>query len=281
MAYDLYLSYSGRKTYQICPLRYHFSYILKDKTGRDPRRAMLGNVIGKVFEWFYDRRVWGTVDPTFTAVSYIDDATRVIFEQEKFDAASDPAFCSLLRQDLLKYVPEGVEVIRNHELISTNSQAELNLEVEYTSAKHGMTLKIGGRTDFSHLKGDKTVWLMDGKASKHREKYVDAEQLIWYAVQHYLKYHVAPVRLGFIFWCFPEDPIKWISYDNNAIRASLDRTFEVAKKIQLKQFDPTPSGECHKCDFLNKCEEGQRHLAKRKVETGGRIESSIFDLESV
>jgi hypothetical protein len=92
---------------------------------------------------------------------------------------------------------------------------------------------------------------------------------------------VAPVRLGFIFWCFPEDPIKWISYDNNAIRASLDRTFEVAKKIQLKQFDPTPSGECHKCDFLNKCEEGQRHLAKRKVETGGRIESSIFDLESV
>jgi hypothetical protein len=242
---------------------------------------MLGNVIGKVFEWFYDRRAWGTADPTFTTVSFIDDATRVIFEQEKFDPSSDPAFCTLLKQDLLKYVPEGVEIIRNNELISTNTQSELDLTVEYTSPKHEMTLKIGGRADFFHLKGEKTVWLMDGKASKHREKYVDSEQLIWYAVQHYLKYHVAPVRLGFMFWCFPEDPIKWIAYDNNAMRASLDTTFEVAKKIQLKMFDAAPSGECHRCDYANKCDDGQKYLAKRKVETGGRIDSSIFDLESV
>ena len=281
MAYDLYLSYSGRRSYMICPRKYHFMYILKESARKDPRKALLGNIIGKVFQWFYERRAWATADPVFTTMSYIDGATRVIFEQEKFDAATDPAFCTLLRQDLLKYVPQGVEIIRSNELLSAQSTAELDLAVEYSSVKHGMTLKIGGRSDFTHVKSEKNIWLMDGKASKHREKYVDAEQLIWYAVQHFLKYHIAPTRLGFMFWCFPEDPIKWISYDNAAIRGSLDKTFEVAKKIQLKQFEATPSGECHRCDFASKCDDGQRYLAKRKVETGGRIESSIFDLEQV
>ena len=277
------MSYSGRKTYMTCPRKYHFGYILKDKTRGDPRKAMLGNVIGKVFEWFYTRRAWGTSDPVSTTVSYIDDAMRVIFDQEKFDSSLDPAFCLLLRQDLLKYVPEGVETIRKFELLTPRSHAEVDLSVEYTSPKHEMTLKIGGRSDFIHGKSESEVWLMDGKASKHREKYVDSEQLIWYAVQHYIKYHIAPVRLGFMFWCFPEDPINWIAYDNNAMRASLDKTFEVAKKIQLKQFDATPSGECHRCDFSNKCDDGQRYLAKRKVETGSRIEieNSILSIESV
>jgi hypothetical protein len=281
MSYDIYLSYSGRRTYMTCPRKYHFSYILKDRTRGDPRKTMLGNVIGKVFEWFYDRRAWGTSDPVATTVSYIDDATRVIFAQEKFDGDMDPAFCTLLRQDLHKYVPEGVEIIRQNELLTPRSKAEVDLTVEYANPKYELTLKIGGRSDFIHGKTEAEVWLMDGKASKHREKYVDSEQLIWYAVQHYIKFHVAPTRLGFMFWCFPEDPIKWIAYDNAAMRASLDKTFEVAKKIHLKQFDATPSGECHRCDFNGKCDDGQRYLAKRKVETGGRIENSMFDLEQV
>jgi len=278
---DVYLSYSGRKSYLTCPKKYHFSYILKDRTRGDRRSSFLGSIIGKVFEWFYTRRAWATTDPTETVVSYIDDATRVIFEEEQFDAAADPAFCTMLRQELFKVVPDGVEIIRNHKLVSPMSRAEVDLTVEYTSATYGMSVKIGGRSDFIHGTNESDVWLIDGKASKHREKYVDSEQLIWYAVQHYIKYHVAPTRLGFMFWCFPADPIKWIAYDNAAMRASIKETFGVAKKIQLKQFEATPSDECPRCDFRDKCEEGQRYIVKKKVEAGGRIENSIFDLESV
>src|SRR5512135_2229385 len=281
MRYDLYLSYSGRKSYLTCPKKYHYSYILKDRTRGDRRGSFLGSIIRKVFEWFYTRRAWATADPVATTVSYIDDATKLIFDNEKFDPVTDPAFCNLLRQDLYKYVPTGVEIIRGNGLLSAQSQAESDLTILYTSQKYGLTLKIGGRSDFTHVKGEKDIWLMDGKASKHREKYVDSEQLIWYAVQHYVKYHIAPTRIGFMFWCFPEDPIKWVAYDNNAMRASIEKTFEVAKKIHLQQFDATPSGECHRCDYNTKCEDGQKYLAKRKVETGGRIENSIFDLEQV
>jgi hypothetical protein len=281
MGYDLYLSYSGRKSYMTCPKKYHFMYVLRDKTRGDRRNTFFGSIIGKVYEWFYSRRAWATADPVATVVSYVEDATRSVYEKEDFDPVTDPAFVNLLQQDLRKYVPEGVEIIRKHGLLSAQSLVEADLTIEYTSPKHGLNLKIGGRSDFTHVKGDKDTWLLDGKASKHKEKYADSEQLIWYAIQHYLKYHIAPSRLGFIFWCFPEDPVKWIAYDNNVMRASLDKTFEVAKKIHLKQFDATPSGECHRCDFITKCEDGQKYLAKRKVETGGRIENSIFDLEQV
>ncbi len=280
MGFDLYLSYSGRLSYLTCPKKYHFQYILKEKVFRDRRSSFLGSIIGKVYEWFYTRRAWATKDPVATVSSYVEDATRVIFEHEGFDPVSDPAFVSMLRADLRRYVPPGVEIIRNHGLLTPHSRAESDLSVEYTSPKHGLTIKLGGRSDFLHG-GPDGVRLLDGKASKHKDKYVDAEQLIFYAVQHYLKYHVAPIQLGFIFWCFPEDPVKWISYDNSAIRASLDKTFEVANKIHLKQFEATPSVDCQKCDFRPICEDGQKHVVKRKVETGSRIENSIFDIESM
>ena len=284
MSYSLYLSYSGRKYYLTCPRKYYYSYILKDRTRiGDVRGAFLGSILGKVFEWFYTRKAWATVDPVITTNSYVSEAMSDILTREGFDKIQDPAFYTMLCQDVNKYVPEGIEIIRKNGLLSPQSRAETDLTVEYTSPKHEMTIKIGGRSDFLHGHSDKDIWLMDGKASKHRDKYVDSEQLIWYANQHFIKYHIAPTRLGFIFWCFPEDPIKWIEYDNNMMRASLDKTFEVAKKILLKQFDPTPTKECHLCDYREKCEDGAKYLAKRKVEAGERIdiENSLFLLERV
>jgi len=186
----------------------------------------------------------------------------------------------MTRQDMLLYIPPGVETIRKLGLLTVNSRAEVDLTVLYGNDKYGMSIKLGGRADFIHSPDMRDVSIVDGKASKHREKYVDAEQLIWYAVQHYIKYRVAPTKIGFLFWSFPDDPIKWVAYDSQAMRASVDQTFDVAKKIQLKSFDATPSGECHRCSYKDKCEEGRKHIAHRRKETGGGyIENSMFDLE--
>jgi hypothetical protein len=144
-----------------------------------------------------------------------------------------------------------------------------------------MTVKLGGRADFIHGTGRENLWIIDGKASKHREKYVDSEQLIWYGVQHYVKFHAFPNRLGFLFWSFPADPVSWIEFGPDDMRKSVDKTFEVAKKIRLKQFEATPTSECYRCDYKDRCDDGKRWIANRKMETGGRIESSIFDPEIV
>jgi len=236
-------------------------------------------MIGKVFEWFYNNRIWATSDPLQKLTSLIDPAMENVYQHEKFDPRSDPAFSHSLRQELFLYVPEGLEIIRKNGFLTVSSRAEVDLTVVHRSEKHDFTVKLGGRADFIHGSNKEDISILDGKASKHREKFVDAEQLIWYATQHYLKYHVAPVKLGFIFWCFPQDPLKWIEYDNQAIRASLDKTIEVSKKIILRQFEAKPSGECHHCDYRGKCDEGKIFLAKKKAEN--RIESSIFDIERV
>lgn len=277
--YSLYLSYSGRKSYLTCPRQYHFRYIIKDKTRGDVRGSIFGSAIGKVFQWFYDRKLWAEPNPIHSCLSLIDEALDSVLQYEKIDLSSYPEFRSETRRDMVEFVPSGVETIKKLGLLTVNSRAEVDLTVLYGNEKYGFSLKIGGRTDFIHSTDPLDVTIIDGKASKHREKYVDAEQLIWYAVQHYIKYRVAPTRIGFVFWAFPEDPVKWISYDSQAMRASVDQTFDVANKILHESFDATPSGECHRCNFRDKCEEGRKYLAHRRKETGGYIDNSMFDFD--
>lgn len=281
MSYDLYLSYSGRKAYLTCPRMYQHRYPLKTKVVRDPRTSFFGSTIGKVFEWFYARRLWADPDPVRAALGVVSEAVRFVLEDEGFHRSSDSAYVDNMEAEVRELVPSAVETVRAHRLLAPNSHAELELRTTYRSEKHGLTLRLGGRADFAHYHSPQDVWILDGKGSRHREKYVDSEQVIWYATQHFLKFHVAPTRIGFIYWRFPQDPVQWVDYGDQAIRDCLDMTFDVAKKIKLELFDPKPSSECHGCDYKGLCEEGTKYLAERKVASGGRIESSIFDLDQV
>lgn len=280
-SYSLYLSYSGRKAYLDCPRLYQHRYVLKTKVVRDPKTSFFGSMIGKVFEWFYEEAVWAKPDPIAAASSMIPRAVKFVLEDEGFARTQDPGYVSNVESDLEELVPKAVEAIRVHKLLSPNSRAELNLTVNYASPKHGFEIRMGGRTDFVHYLTPENVWILDGKGSRHREKYVDTEQVVWYAVQHYIKYGVAPSRIGFIYWRFPDDPVQWVDYGEQSMRDCIDKTFDVVKRIRLKMFDPKPSSECHKCDYRSFCPDGERYVAERRVESGGRIESTIFDLDTV
>lgn len=279
--YDIYLSYSGRKSYLTCPKMYEFRYIKKEKGIKEPRDSMFGTAIGKVFEWFYERKSWSSPDPVSVVMSSIQDAIDWTFQHEKFEPLTDPGYVSMLRQDLNHYVPLSLEVIKKQGFLTVNSRAEDDLTVMYRNDKHDITIKMGGRADFIHGKDKLDIWIVDGKGSKHREKYVDSDQLIWYAVQFYLRYHVAPTKLGFLFYKFPDDPVKWIAYDDQAMRDLVEKTCDVAVKIKLKVFGATPSGECHRCDYRDRCDDGQKYRAQRRKETGGRIDGSVFEIERV
>lgn len=279
MSYLMYLSYTGRKTYLSCPYKYWFRYVKKQEAMDDPRKALFGMAMGKVFEWFYNKKFWADSNPENKCLEAADLAIDDVCDEKRFDTSINHEFVAELRGDLRKLIPSIVKTIREHRLLNSGSRSEVDLTVVHTSKQHGLTLKIGGRSDFVH--GPIPVWIVDGKGSVHREKYVDAEQLIWYAVQHYLKYHVAPDRLGFLHYRFPDDPIQWIVYDEKAMRSNLKKTFDTAILIKNEAFDAKPSGECHRCEFHMFCQDGTKYLASRRVANGGRVESSIFDLESV
>jgi len=279
MKSDLYLSYSGRKTYLSCPKKYKFIYIDEVEIKKDPSTSFYGSIIGTLFEWFYERNVWKDNDPIKTLRNLIHSATDTVLKKEEYERDEDPTYIKTVEDDVYNDIPGGIETIRFHRLLSPNSQTELNLNVTYKHPDHDLVLRIGGRSDFVHYFDESDVWILDGKGSRHREKFADPEQLIWYAVQHYIKYHIAPTRLGFIFWRFPDNPIQWVDYDESSMRSSLNVTFDVAKKITLKVFNPKTSKECYGCSFVNMCEDGREFVSEMK--RSNRITDSIFDLDEL
>jgi len=280
MYYDLSLSYSGRKIYLKCPKQYQFKYILKDSAVFDTKNTLFGSIIGKLFEWFYEKQVWKSSNPSDLLLSMKAEAIELVYLKNDYFKGSDSSLELRIESDLIKYVPLGVETIKNQGLLTTNSKSELDLTIFYKT-KDDLVLKIVGIADFVHYNNASDIWIMDGKAYKQREKYVDADQLMWYATLHYLKYGVAPSRIGFIYWLHPENPISYISYDSDSMRLLLQDTINTCKDILNKKFDARPSGECHRCAYKPKCEEGLWHIAKRRHESGGHLENSIFDFEDV
>jgi hypothetical protein len=273
-----YFSYSGYRSYVTCPRKYYFQYVAREPVLRDPKPSLFGSIIGKVFEWFYEDRLWADPDPVSAACAKIGRATDSVCRKEGFVLGSDPAFAASLKSDLEKFVPAGVETVRSHRLLSENSHAEVDLTV--TTSKDGTALRLGKRADFIHWMPGGS-WILDGKGSAKRHQYADPDQLVWYALLHYLKYGFSPSRLGFIFWRFPDDPVQWIDYDASSLRSVHSRAFQVAEKVRLQVFDPVPSTSCKVCDFRSKCDVGTRHVAELRVKSAGRIESSIFDLDFI
>lgn len=277
MRYDLYLSYSGRYTYLTCPKKYWFRYVEKQKVSRDPRHAMLGIVLGKLFEWFYNDKIWADPDPLGRLLRLSDLAMDHTFHREGFDPDDDPEYVFNMKQKLQEVVPEINEVVKKHKLLTSHSRSEVDMTIDFQT-KSNVIVRLGGRADFIHGTGQ-NVMIVDGKASKYREKYADPEQLIWYATQHYLKYHVAPARIGFLFYLFPNDPLQWIKYDSDSLRNSAKLTMEVVDKIMAKEFSPRPSKLCWGCDYRDMCPEGIECVSFLKSKD--KVESSIFDLELI
>jgi len=275
--FDLYLSYSGRKTYLTCPKQYENKYVLKTKIPRDPKNSLFGSAIGKVFEWFYNRSLWKLSDPTTECLNAIPDAIEQVCRKEKFSIDENRQFISELRGKLNEFIPHGVETIRKNQLLSANSRAEVDLSIVSHSKEFGLSVNIGGYSDFIHTNDNKNFWILDGKASKYRDQYIDPQQLIWYAVQWYLKYQISPSRLGFIYWSFPDNPIDWIEFDEDSLRKNHRATFVVAGNILNNNFPVKVSKECKLCDFKDICPEGQEQIKILELESKTNRLNVIYD----
>lgn len=269
-----YLSYSSKRIYSICPKQYEHRYIKKTKVETDPRNAIFGISIGKIFEWFYRDKIWSNQDPEAELLLLIDKAIESACKEKKFDVNSDPIFLNSTKVDLKAHIPIGLRIIQDHKLLSLNSQSEFKLDILYKHKNHDSPVKFAGRADFIHYKDSEQIWILDGKSSRHKGKYADPEQLIWYAMLHYMKYHKSPTRIGYIFYRFPEDPVQWISYGDDSLRICLNSSFDTLNKIRLNMFSPSPSTNCKICDYSKICEEGKEFLSSEKklIDSLGMIE---------
>jgi hypothetical protein len=272
-----YLSYSGRECYNSCPKKYKFRYIDKISCQSDPRNSFLGSAIGTIFEWFYRDKIWNKKDPKSSAISLIDPAIKKISKDSNFDVTHDRSFYNSLLDDLKFLIPPAIDNIRKHRLLSSNTTVEHKLDVVYKGEEHEFI--IGGRADFVHSFTREDVWIVDGKATK--KKSADYDQLVWYSIQHYLKYGVLPKRIGFFFYKFPDNPMKWVVLDESLLKSSLKNTEEAVRKINLGLFKASTSGHCYLCDYKNSCEEGSEYIADKKKSNFIDVEDSIFHIDTI
>lgn len=279
----MYLSYSGFKTYDECARSYYHNYVAKTPLPKPDNRVhmLYGDAVGKIFETFYAERMWRRpktliedlqklVHPTIQRVITGEIRKGGVFDFSEKNLKPGTRSIKEIDAEVRSTIPRGVQIIKQHRLLGVGAQAELKLDVEVEGHK------IGGRADFVMRRieplGDLVI--IDGKGSRHRDKYTNHRQLRWYAMQHQLKHGVAPDRTGFLYWRQPpETALDWVTTDLDALkdlkRAVLLRIAEIeeatAQPDPMKAFPAMPSGNCHLCSYKEICPEGVKFLDKDKV----------------
>lgn len=284
----MYLSYSGHKTYKECPRQYWHRYVGKTKLPTPDNRvnALYGSVIGTIFEDFYTQGIWKQTGVQGLLEARVDTTLDAIIQRESRDGVfdwSDPKANyksrESLRREVIKSIPRGIAIIRHHRLLGQRAEAEVKLD--FVVEGH----MLGGRADFiiQRVKPHNDLVILDGKGSRHRDKYVDPQQLWWYAMLFRRHHHTLPDKLGFLFWRQePENSLDWVDFNEKSLDALLSgvlesiSTIETGKKaltvIQdpaqhksaLQELFPTHIGsKCGLCSYKAVCEEGQAYTSRQ------------------
>jgi len=293
-----YISYSGYKLYIQCPFAYWHRYVNKTSlpTPENGLGTLYGSTIGMVFEAFYRDRIWKRDDYENVlqdlVLPYYHKAVKDQERQGRIIDWSDENATKTYRNqeqligDVRESIPRGIQTIRQNRLMGPFMEAELKLDCRFGH------YTIGGRADFvirrTSPHGDLVI--LDGKGSKHREKYVDGHatkpgsaveglQLKWYAALYREIFRTPPDAIGYIFWKFGgAKAMEWVPFDStdldnlkSEVLSSLQRIdnlvqrlMEVSGKPQtwddLRQefFSAQPGEGCRLCSYVTACEEGQK-----------------------
>lgn len=299
----MYISYSGHKTYKECPRQYWHRYIGKTELVAPENKvnSLYGSAVGILFEYFYNDRIWNQQGVAAALENRVDAVLENLIRNESVKGMVDWAdpkanYSSLaaLRRDVSATIPRGVAIIRHHRLLGMDAQAEVKLD---SLIENHM---IGGRADFimRRIKPHDDLVILDGKGSKHREKYVDPQQLWWYAMLYRHKYSTLPDRLGFVFWRQePESSMDWVEFDGSSLDGLLSGVLNSIQAIEdgkrqlsqlkdpvemtsaLNELFPTFIGDkCRLCAYQPVCVDGSSYVTRRvPAATTAGVEDVSFD----
>lgn len=295
----MYLSYSGFDTHESCNRMYYYGYIAKLRPSKPENRVhmLYGDAVGKLFERFYKDRLWKSHDPAGQMLSLVKPTLQGIitnevrkggvFDWEEKGLKVGTRSILEVEGEVIATIPRGIRSIKKHWLLGADVGTEVKLDVLLNGHK------VGGRADFimrrAKPKGDLVI--VDGKGSRHREKYANHRQLRWYSMQYYLNYGTLPDRVGFLFWrSEPDSSMDWSTVsvaDIEGLKTSFvaaaesleARICEIEKGDNpLKLFPAQPSDECRLCSYVQECPEGKRSLEKAtKDERIADLERGVED----
>ncbi len=113
-------------------------------------------------------------------------------------------------------------------------------------------------------------------------KYVDPDQLRWYALCFSLAYHKLPHRLGFVWFRYPYDPetgeegIDWVDFTRRDLKELADRAIKVRRGQEKENFEARPKAKvCRFCDFESVCPERIQNKAENAAKRKRKNQNSL------
>lgn len=257
------LSFSNYKIFKECPEHYRF---LSSKTPSpqvdNKVNALFGSIIGTVFEQFYAWEMWKHKDPVSAVLALVPPTAESVLKsydrpgKSKLDF-SDPSANYKSPEDVVrdvsKFCVSSVDTILKNDLVGDGATAEEVLDVLYPP----LDVFLVGRADFVIPSKTHGLLILDGKGSRHHDKYLDVDQLYWYAAQHYLKVGVFPDKIGFLNWRYKGDKaISWVPLTLGTLIEFFARLEDVVGQIKKASFPTKPGNACRFCPFLSLCPDG-------------------------
>lgn len=241
---------------------------------KSAHHALMGIVIQAVIERLYNDQLW---KDKATYKQLLREVLERKFEFEVrqsyidwSEAPSRDEMFAVCETGVFGFIPTMV----HHKLMGEYARSEVDI-VAYLDK----TLPIGSRVDFLlHRRND--IMILDGKNSKWKGKYLDQDQLKWYALCYYAYHGKLPTHLGYIYWRFPyghlvegsevpEEGVEWVPYTKDDLKTLAQRARDARQSIDKEVFPATPKPkDCKWCDYETVCpprqEQRKANAAKRK-----------------
>jgi len=279
---DIVLSFHGFKDYQECPERYKFKYIdrIKPKELENKKNAFFGTLCADLFDLWVKEKMFSrpeeewqpwVIDNAHTLGVSIINKNFIVWdhEGEYQELLSLAAHC----------LPKCFAALHSEGLLSAGVKSEVNPGL----VPIGDGCKITGRIDFIAPKNG-TIYIIDGKTSKSRDKYLDSRQLYFYflMVKAFFGEKV-PVKVGYQYIRYGD--IDVYEVDPVILNKFMDELRQTFTNIRDRKFAATPSyTNCRFCSFKEECEskkswEMDKRYSKNKELYDQFSDSSIINLD--
>jgi len=254
------LSWSGYNTYDRCPAAYDFSYVQKRRVPFNAYNTIGGKTIQKVFELFYNNEIWRRgPEAQGILMEYLEREYARFCEKETidWDARESKLTQEELYETLRPLVPGTLRLIKNHKLLGRYAKSEVKLQAWIDK------VLVHGIADFV-IRRDKEHMILDGKLTRHRDKYLKRDQLVWYVMLFYLQHSHLVEKTGWIYYTYSE--LEWVPISAEDVSGLHARVEETIRNIKKRKFDATPNADsCRFCDFKPICKAGQEVEMTKKL----------------
>lgn len=239
----MYLSFTGYSTAESCDFNYWHVYLGKTPHAKEDDRlgSIYGTVVGKLFDRFYVERLWKLPDTKGTMLAMVPAVVDQTLKEEqeprkgrpggviRWKGLENPQGLYLNREEVIADVelaiPRGLQTIKEHRFLGKDVRSEWKLDTDVEGHR------LAGRPDFTMTRiVFKDYVILDGKGSRHRSRYLDPTQLLWYSML--LREHTGrfPDWSGYLHWRY-EPPYNVDRLEFTQSDAD-DLKHKVLKKIQ-------------------------------------------------